>query len=63
MARKFEGTGLGLPLSKNLVELQGGLLTISSEPNEGTTVTVHLPVAVDGAMEFAAEPADRAAYG
>jgi signal transduction histidine kinase len=43
LARKYEGTGLGLPLSKALVELHGGKLEIESEPGVGTTVTVLLP--------------------
>lgn len=41
--RKYEGTGLGLPLSKNLMELHGGSLEISSQYGSGTTVTIHLP--------------------
>ncbi len=43
IARRYEGTGLGLPLTKVLVELHGGLLEVSSEPDKGTTVTVRLP--------------------
>jgi signal transduction histidine kinase len=43
LSRKYEGTGLGLPLSKALVELHGGKLEIESEPGVGTTVTVVLP--------------------
>jgi signal transduction histidine kinase len=41
--RKHEGTGLGLPLARGLVELHGGALSIESAPNEGTTVTITLP--------------------
>lgn len=41
--RKFEGTGLGLPLTKALVELQGGTLELQSELGAGTTVTVRFP--------------------
>jgi len=42
-SRKYEGTGLGLPLAKHLVELHGGSLTLESEVNVGTTVTISLP--------------------
>ena len=43
ISRKHEGTGLGLPLAKHLVELHGGTLTIDSKVDVGTTVTVMLP--------------------
>ncbi|MBL4613298.1 MAG: PAS domain S-box protein [Magnetovibrio sp.] len=43
LARKFEGTGLGLPLTKSFVELHGAQLRIDSTPNVGTTVSVHFP--------------------
>jgi len=43
--RKYEGTGLGLPLSKGLVELHGGTLDITSEVDRGTTVIIRLPAA------------------
>jgi len=43
LGRQHEGTGLGLPLTKALVELHGGSLDLQSQPNVGTTVTVHFP--------------------
>ncbi len=42
-ARWREGTGLGLPIAKALVDLHGGHLEIVSVKNEGTSVTVTLP--------------------
>lgn len=53
LARAYEGAGLGLPLSKMLIELHGGSLRLRSEPGEGTTVTLTLPperVGVSAAM-------------
>jgi len=43
LARKYEGTGLGLPLTRQMVELHGGVLTLESVPRQGTVVTVILP--------------------
>jgi signal transduction histidine kinase len=45
MTRVHEGTGLGLPLSKNLIELHGGHFEIKSTPGVGTTVAITLPAA------------------
>ena len=44
LARKYSGTGLGLPLSKAIAELHGGTLEIASRPGEGTDVTVAFPL-------------------
>ncbi len=41
--RKYEGTGLGLPLSKSLMEMHGGSLDLQSQVGVGTTVTVRFP--------------------
>jgi PAS domain S-box-containing protein len=41
--RRYEGTGLGLPLAKRLAALHGGSLTVDSTKGVGTTVTVVLP--------------------
>jgi PAS domain S-box-containing protein len=43
LSRKYEGTGLGLPLTKHLVELHGGRLDILSTPDVGTSVTMRFP--------------------
>jgi two-component system, cell cycle sensor histidine kinase PleC len=43
LSRRFEGTGLGLPLAVQLTELHGGTLTIESCPGVGTTVVVCFP--------------------
>ena len=42
--RQYEGTGLGLSLTKALIELHGGCLDLQSELGVGTTVTVRFPV-------------------
>jgi signal transduction histidine kinase/DNA-binding response OmpR family regulator len=41
--QRIEGTGLGLPLTKRLVELHGGSLSLSSALDKGTTALVQLP--------------------
>jgi signal transduction histidine kinase len=43
LSRKHAGTGLGLPLTKSLVELHGGRLDFESELGKGTTVIVRFP--------------------
>jgi len=45
LSRKNQGTGLGLPLTKSLVELHGGTLDIQSEVGKGTAVTLTFPAA------------------
>ncbi len=43
LTRRFNGTGLGLPLAKMLVDLHGGTFTVESTVGKGTTVTITLP--------------------
>lgn len=43
LARKYEGAGLGLPLSKKLTEMHGGKLEMISKPGVGTTMTIRFP--------------------
>ena len=43
LARKYQGTGLGLPLTKAMVELHGGSLELISASGQGTTALVRLP--------------------
>ena len=43
LSRKFEGTGLGLSLSRTLAELHQAYLSIESTPGEGTVVSLVLP--------------------
>lgn len=43
LTRQYEGTGLGLPLVKSLIELHGGRFEIHSTPGEGTTIRAEFP--------------------
>ena len=43
LERRYEGTGLGLPLTRALVELHGGAMTFDSAREKGTKVTVTFP--------------------
>lgn len=45
-ARRYEGTGLGLALTKKIVEFQGGRIAVTSEVGRGSVFTVTLPVPV-----------------
>ncbi len=47
VSRKYGGTGLGLPISNNLVKLMGGGIFLSSKFGEGSTFSVILPMKVE----------------
>jgi signal transduction histidine kinase len=58
-AREFEGSGLGMSITKQLVDMMGGTIAVDSVKGEGTTVTVTIPSGAE-ATERAPGRADRA---
>jgi PAS domain S-box-containing protein len=50
--RRFEGTGLGLALTKKIVELQGGHIRVEAEPGKGSLFTATLPSMTELANEL-----------
>ena len=58
LARKYEGTGLGLSLVKSMIELHGGKIEMSSDLGIGTTVTLHFPPERTGACPIADRSGD-----
>ena len=59
--RRHEGTGLGLPLAKRLVELMDGEFTLESEPDKGTRIVFSLAGDVLAVAPGCVDPAPRAA--
>lgn len=55
--RKYQGAGIGLALVKELVEVQGGVVSVQSELQKGTTFTVMLPWEEAAAQDPASETA------
>ena len=43
----YQGTGLGMTISQQFVELMGGSIDVESEPGQGSTFTVRIPLTVD----------------
>lgn len=50
-ASKFGGTGLGMPITKKLVEKMGGNITFESEPGVGTTFVITIPFKINSEIE------------
>jgi signal transduction histidine kinase/HAMP domain-containing protein len=59
LARKYEGTGLGLPLAKAFAEMHGAAFAVRSDLGVGTTITIVFPQEADGGVVDSAadEPA------
>jgi signal transduction histidine kinase len=47
LARKYQGTGLGLALTKKIIEFQQGKVEVESEYGKGSTFTVILPTEME----------------
>ena len=53
----YEGTGLGLPIAKEILDRRGGTITVSSQKGRGSTFTVTLPLKLDTSVpEAPAQP-------
>jgi adenylate cyclase len=51
-ARQYGGTGLGLAITRRLCQMMGGDVTVTSEPNKGSTFTARLPLSISAVAEI-----------
>lgn len=58
---KFQGTGMGMPIVKSLIDMMGGTIEISSEVGVGSTFNVQIPLEIDKNPQ-AKERTDEQAY-
>lgn len=56
LSRKYEGTGLGLPLTRRLIDLHGGSLSLTSEADKGTCVSIDFPKERVSPLETSFDP-------
>ena len=57
---KFQGTGMGMPIVKSLIELMGGTIEVTSELHVGTTFYVEIPLDIDKNPRARANTVERA---
>lgn len=63
LTRNYEGSGIGLSLVKNLVELHGGRILVSSEYGKGSEFSIELPITVmDENIPVPAKPSNEEDY-
>jgi len=61
-ARKYGGTGLGLTITKNLIELMGGKLSVESTPGKGSKFSFDLTFKKDRPRDYSAENSGAASF-